>query len=88
MVVGTTWTAFDAYSGDYRFTITNVPSGTMARGPNDEIYMYTVDLVHGWMALWNMSALISMQGSWGSATYGRTYNATTGNYATASSTGP
>ena len=28
VTIGTTWTAFDAFTGDYRATITNVPSGT------------------------------------------------------------
>jgi hypothetical protein len=87
VAVGTTWTAFDAASGDYRFTITDVPSGTMLRGPNGEIYLYTVNQASGWMALWNMTALVSLAGSWGSATYGRTYNASSGTYQTATSTG-
>jgi hypothetical protein len=75
VTVGTTWTAFDAYTGDYRANITNVPSGTRIMGPRGEVYLYTVNQAAGWMALWNMSALISMQGSFGSSFMGRTFNA-------------
>jgi hypothetical protein len=75
VTVGTTWTAFDAYTGDYRGTVTNVPSGTRITGPRGEIYIYSVNQNAGYMTLWNMSALISMEGSFGSAFMGRTFNA-------------
>jgi hypothetical protein len=78
--VGTTWNAFDPYTGEWMTTITNMPSGTRVEGPRGEIYLYTVDLTHGWMALWNMSAFISMQGSWGSSFCLRQYNASSGSY--------
>jgi hypothetical protein len=81
----TNWTAFDAYTGDYRATITNVPSGTRIIGPRGEIYLYNVNQAAGYMTLWNMSALVSMAGSYGSAFMGRTLNAsaTTGSAGTA-----
>ena len=44
--------------------MTNVPSGTNIYGEKGIIYRYTVDLNNNWMALWNSSALGSMQGSW------------------------
>ena len=72
---GTTWTAFDAYTGDWRATITNVPSGTRITGPRGEIYVYSINLTGGYMTLWNMSALVSMEGSFGSSFMGRTLNA-------------
>ena len=70
------WHAFDAFTGDWRYSITNVPSGTTLRGPNGEIYKLQVDLEDGWMALWDSSALISVEGSWGNVAHGRTFNAT------------
>jgi outer membrane protein assembly factor BamB len=87
VVVGNTWTAFDAASGDWKYTITDVPSGTRLTGTKGEIYQYNIDLTAGRMTLWNMSALISMAGSFGSSTYGREYNATSGTYRTATTTG-
>jgi hypothetical protein len=33
---GTSWLAYDAYTGTYMFTVTNVPSGTTILGPNGE----------------------------------------------------
>jgi outer membrane protein assembly factor BamB len=76
--VGTTWNAYDAYTGVYVYSIENVPSGTMIYGPKGEIYIYTVDLTNGWMTLWNSSSsrLVIDEGSWlfmmgmqGSGTY-------------------
>jgi outer membrane protein assembly factor BamB len=57
------WYAFDGFTGDWMFTIKNVPSGTTRWGENGEIYRFQVDLKNGWMALWNMSAFGTMQGS-------------------------
>ena len=69
-----TWHAFDPYTGEWRMTIENVPSGTTMRGPNGEIYRLQMNQQRGWMALWNMTALISHEGSWGSAAHLRTHN--------------
>jgi hypothetical protein len=80
VTVGTTWTAFDAFTGDWRAAITNVPSGTNIFGPRGEVYRYTVSLTGGYMALWNLSAFISMAGSFGSEFSLRQYNATSGTY--------
>ena len=80
VTVGTTWTAFDAYTGEWRAEITNVPSGTTLRDKNDGLYRLQVSLTGGWMALWNLSALISMEGSFGSAFSLRQYNASDGTY--------
>jgi hypothetical protein len=72
----TTWTAFDAFTGDWRFTITNVPSGTTLRDEKGGLYILQTDLTNGWMALWNASALGSMDGSWGNTVHMQTLNAT------------
>ena len=58
---GSTWRAYDPFSGDSVYNMTNVPSGTTAEGPNGEILRYTVNLGRsssqqtGWMAMWNSS---------------------------------
>jgi outer membrane protein assembly factor BamB len=71
-VLGTTWNAYDAFTGEWSYTMTGVPAGTNIYGPNGEIYRYVVDLTNGWMALWNSSYVVQQQnrntrndGSWG-----------------------
>jgi hypothetical protein len=56
------------------YGITNVPSGTMIRGEKGELYVLQVNQANGWMALWNSSAIVAMDGSWNP--HGNTYNAT------------
>ena len=87
VTVGNTWTAFDAYTGDFRAQITDVPTGTRMIGQNGEIYVYTLSTANARLTLWNMSALISLEGSFGSAFMGRQYNATSGNYRSLNSDG-
>jgi len=80
VTVGTTWYAFDAYSGNLRFTITDVPSGTTLRDDNGWIYILRTDLKNGWMAMWNMSALCTWSTSaWNSASWGNSVNGITFN---------
>jgi outer membrane protein assembly factor BamB len=80
---GGNWYVYDAYSGDWRFTIENVPSGTTIRGPNGEIYISQVNLQQGWMALWNATACCLSQaigysaGSWGNSVHMKTFDAAT-----------
>ena len=50
-----TWYAFDPATGDWRFTINNVPSGTTLRDANGALYKLQIDQTNGWMALWNFS---------------------------------
>jgi outer membrane protein assembly factor BamB len=54
---GTTWKAYDAYTGAWWFTLTNVPVNQpmsyIVYGPKGEILIYNVDIDHGWMTLWN-----------------------------------
>jgi hypothetical protein len=69
------WYAFDATTGEWMFTVENMPSGTTRWGPKGEIYRFQVDQANGWMALWNMSALGSMGGSWGSEVHLHTLDA-------------
>ena len=53
VVVGSDYYAFDAWTGDWVFTIKGVPSGTRVLGPKGEILIYTFNLARGWMTLWN-----------------------------------
>jgi len=77
--VGTTWYAFDATTGDWVYTMQNVPSssgsyGDRVRGDKGEIYIYTVNTANGWMTLWNSSRVVSAEGSF--TPQGKTYDAT------------
>ncbi|MCW4018847.1 MAG: PQQ-binding-like beta-propeller repeat protein [Candidatus Bathyarchaeota archaeon] len=69
---GSTWDAYDAFTGDWAYRVTDVPSGSNVYGPKGEIYRYTVDLNSGSMALWNSTKSVNPQdtgssqdGSWG-----------------------
>ena len=62
-VSGTTWIGYDAYSGNWVFNITNVPSGWAGNyGPNGEPEIYTLNqnLNSGksYLALWNFTDVI------------------------------
>ena len=61
--VGSTWNAYDPLTGRKEYTMTGVPSGTRIIGPMGEILIYTVDLVNGWMTLWNSSNIPELYGS-------------------------
>jgi hypothetical protein len=76
------WYAFDALNGDWRFTVTNVPSGTTLRDERGGLYRLNVDQVNGRMTLWNMTALgtwsgtgYSAGGSWGNNVHMQTLDA-------------
>ena len=56
---GSTWRAYDPLTGVSIFNITNVPSGTRARGPNGEMLVYQLDAAHNWLALWNVTQVIT-----------------------------
>ncbi len=76
---GSGYQVFDSHSGDWLFTVENVPSGTLMF---DELnHMYKVRISGGRMTLWNMTAVVmagttaSSMGSWGSRAHGRTWDA-------------
>jgi len=77
----TSWYAFDAYTGDWRFTIENVPSGTNLYDSDNHIYILNVDTTNGWMALWNMTDVCLSKAvgydvaSWGNSVHGQTFDA-------------
>ncbi|MEM2108287.1 MAG: PQQ-binding-like beta-propeller repeat protein [Candidatus Bathyarchaeia archaeon] len=63
---GTTWHAYDAFTGEWVYTLTDVPAGTNVYGPKGEILRYVVDLTRGWMALWNSTRAVDLTG-WATA---------------------
>lgn len=53
---GSTWKAYDPFSGQWIYTMTDMPSGTRVFGPSGEILIYQIDYANRWMALWNSTA--------------------------------
>jgi outer membrane protein assembly factor BamB len=84
-VSGSTWKAFDAATGRFEYSMTNVPSGTTPiYGPNGELLIYTVNSAQGWMTMWNstrvVTSLLTGQevGSWIRSRKGQTLDARNG----------
>ncbi len=84
----TTLSFYDAYSGNWRYNITNVPGGTTAYGQLGEQLRYSISNVgtttaRVWnLTQWNNTYVVSagktgMSESWGSQVRGNTYNSTT-----------
>ena len=77
-VSGSTYTAYDPFTGNQQMQIINVPSGVRAYGPSGEILIYQIDYANKWMALWNstdcglQNAVIGTPdyGSWGNTAHG------------------
>jgi PQQ-like domain len=53
---GSTWKAYDPFTGEWTYTMINMPSGTQVYGPSGEILIYQIDYANGRMALWNSTA--------------------------------
>jgi outer membrane protein assembly factor BamB len=78
---GRTYHAFDAFTGDWVYTMENVPSGDRVTGPKGEILIYTRG--NGYMTLWNSSNIPRLYAStsyasmqWGQwRPYGKTVDA-------------
>jgi hypothetical protein len=77
-ISGTTYTAYDPFTGNQQIQIKNVPSGVMAFGPSGEFLIYQIDYANRWLALWN-STDCGLQnaayntpdyGSWGNTAHG------------------
>ena len=68
---GPTWNAYDPYTAEWVYSMTNVPSGTQVFGPSGEILVYVADYVNHWMALWNSTACGQQSsGSWDQGSLG------------------
>jgi hypothetical protein len=62
---GSTSNLYDPFSGEWCFTIENVPSGAAAIGPHGERLIYILggpEESRTWLALWNSTAPLSMTG--------------------------
>jgi len=57
---GTTWCAFDPYTGEFIYAIYGIPSGSTVFGENGEILIYTVNTARGYMTLWNSTNIPSL----------------------------
>jgi outer membrane protein assembly factor BamB len=82
VAVGSTWHAFDAFTGNWMFTVENVPSGTTRWGPKGEIYRFNVNTNTRSLTVWNLTASCINQGgagyseaSWGNSVHLKTFNA-------------
>jgi hypothetical protein len=80
VVSGTNWYAFDPLTGDWKYNMTNVPTGTNYYGPGGEILRYSISQTAGWLAQWNTtSAAIKgntgMAIAWGSQVRGKSFDA-------------
>ena len=58
-ISGSTWIAYDGFSGSWLFNITNVPTGTDVTGPNGELLRYQFDYTRRWLALWYFTQAIT-----------------------------
>ena len=83
VTVGSTWYAFDPFDTSMRLIINNVPSGSTIVGERGEIYRYSISTGQARMTMWNLSALISMTGSFRDTNLG-TYDAGGNNPSTSS----
>jgi len=83
-VSGTTMYAVDSATGDLKYNMTSVPSGTIFYGPSGEMvkYQLTGDATTGYRLLqWNSTHVVNRgtgsgpSDAWGSQIQGRTFNA-------------
>ncbi|MCL1977902.1 MAG: PQQ-binding-like beta-propeller repeat protein [Candidatus Bathyarchaeota archaeon] len=91
MTSGTNMFALDAKTGDLKYNMTNVPSGTIYYGSNGEMLKYqlvnygTAETPNWHLLQWNSSYVVTkdkigMAESWGSQVQGVSYNATERGY--------
>ena len=75
------WNAYSPSTGEWFYSMINVPSGTRYYGPNGEILILQIDFNADWMALWNSTkcgqqgiTLLGDYGSWGRFVHGFTWD--------------
>jgi len=79
VVRGSTWTAYDVATGDWRYTLTHVPSGDRILSPLGEPQVLTTDSGTHTLTLWRPSAWIKSltgpdAGSWGNTIEGQEHD--------------
>ncbi|MCZ2808393.1 MAG: PQQ-binding-like beta-propeller repeat protein [Candidatus Bathyarchaeota archaeon] len=67
--IGSTWNAYDGFTGQWMYNLTNVPSGTEVYTDSGEIVRYVMDADAGWLALWNFSAAVDTRRSASGSNY-------------------
>ena len=77
-VQGSTWNAYDPFTGDWSWSITDVPEGMRYTGPKGGSFILVTDFTNGWMALWNQTKLGQVYGTfdffdpaWAQGSFGR-----------------
>jgi outer membrane protein assembly factor BamB len=63
VTIGSTWYAFDPYTGNQEFTVTNVPSGTTQYDENGWLYRVNLNYRTGEGYIWSMVDMIEPFGS-------------------------
>jgi hypothetical protein len=61
-VQGSTWNCYDAFNGDWVYTIENVPGGTRATAPDGSIYHYQLDTAEDKLTVWSNTAIPELLG--------------------------
>jgi len=81
------WNAYSPSTGEWLYSMTNVPTGTQFYGPNGEICIMVIDSANHWLALWNSTAagfahypehagyMLGDYGSWAHFVHGLTFDA-------------
>jgi hypothetical protein len=75
------WNAYSPSTGEWFYSMINVPSGNRYFGPSGEILILQMDFAAGWMALWNSTrcgqqglTLLGDFGSWARFVHGFTWD--------------
>ena len=68
---GRDWHAFDCWTGDWVYTMEDMPSGTRVYGPKGEILLYNINTNAGYMTLWNSSNVPTLYASQSLGSMGR-----------------
>jgi hypothetical protein len=70
---GTTWCAFDPFTGDFVYAMYGIPAGTVVYGDHGELLIYQLSTTGGYMYMWNSSNIDVIRAStvYGSMAWGQ-----------------
>ena len=57
-IYGSTWSMYDAYTGNWILNLVNASSGTITFGSDGSILVYMLNGAQNWLAMWNSSKAI------------------------------
>ncbi len=60
----TNWDAYDAFTGEWVYSMEGVPMGSRVYGPKGEIFIYSANTAQARMTMWNSSRVVVDAGSW------------------------